>query len=930
VQLRAWLVLTVVIATVQAVLALLATLQHDALFSSLVRQRLAVSAQATAQAFQPIVELGLPLAMMRNGDAIASRPIEIDPTIEAVDVFAPTGTVLYSSRADPPQAVPGELLVAMRLADAPAWTIETTEELDSGYSVLATDGRPVGAVVVRYPKDGLQAASAAMRWRTATQALAVTAAFASVAWLLLWVVLAGPRRALRRLESWAAGHPPSQAMPGNGPFATAMHDLETRLAGAGARFAAARACVAATTGNGRSATVPDSSSEAASAGRTTGSLAAETARRVALPAALLIVLSAILLGALALATVTRSIESELAARPDLIGAVVSETVGRAVRSGVPIESLVGVESYFREMLERLPEVNQMAIVSDRVLFAIGPAAEAVPAMSEGLAGAQRRPVFHDGQEVGKVLIAFDPAFVTRRFRDAFLDMGVIVLVTIFLAFEIMVLLTSRSLTAGFDQLQRLAAMQAAGDFSKQVVLGTRNALGRLATQLSERAIELGVTLAEAERRTGRAAVRRADLAQLRARLGLARGAPEPLRLSYFTDVRLALFLFAAADQLPLSFLPLFTRAASNPWPWMDSAVVISLPLAGYLLAILLAAPFSRAWTERLGHRRLLLVAAMPTAVSHLGLYYATSVPEIVLWRTVTGFGYALVSLACQDYVIDNVSRDQRDRSLGMFQTVLFGGIFCGTALGGVLADRLGQANVFLLSVLLIGLSCLLVHRLLRPSVPLAPRASVVAALPPLRPILNSRRFASLVFGIAIPAGIVLQAFIAYLVALTLDASGASVADIGRTLMLYFLAVALVGPLAGRIIEAGGTPTQLALAGAAVSAAALLLAGSLPGQLPVMAAVLGAGIGHGMVRGAQVSLAIDIAETDLARIGPTAALSALRTLERAGSILGLVLVAGLSGMMGYPAAISVLAGIVIAGALVFAMGIRPRMARPPAE
>lgn len=439
-----------------------------------------------------------------------------------------------------------------------------------------------------------------------------------------------------------------------------------------------------------------------------------------------------------------------------------------------------------------------------------------------------------------------------------------------------------------------------------------------------------MTLAEAERQAGPAAGRPADLIHLRARLGLSKGAPEPLRVSYFTDVRLALFLFAAADQLPLSFLPLFTRAASNPWPWLDSSVVISLPLAGYLLAILLAAPFSRAWSERLGHRRLLLVAAIPSALSHLGLYFATSVPEIVLWRTVTGFGYALVSLACQDYVIDNVPRDQRDRSLGMFQTVLFGGIFCGTALGGVLADRLGQANVFLLSVLLIGLSSLLVHRLQRPAATSAHRALVGAALPPLRATISCRRFAALVFGIAIPAGIVLQAFIAYLVALTLDAAGASVADIGRTLMLYFLAVALVGPLAGRIIEAGRTPAQLAFAGAAVTATTLLLAGSLPGQLPVMAAVLGAGVGHGMVRGAQVSLAIEIAETDLARIGPTATLGALRTLERAGSIVGLVLVAALSGMLGHAAAISMIAGIVIGGAVVFAVGIRRRTSRPFAE
>ena len=60
-QVRSWLTLSLVIAVVQAVLALLAILQFNALFSDLLRQRMAVIAQATATSFKPIVNLGLPL-----------------------------------------------------------------------------------------------------------------------------------------------------------------------------------------------------------------------------------------------------------------------------------------------------------------------------------------------------------------------------------------------------------------------------------------------------------------------------------------------------------------------------------------------------------------------------------------------------------------------------------------------------------------------------------------------------------------------------------------------------------------------------------------------------------------------------------------------------------------------------------------------------
>jgi hypothetical protein len=447
VQLRAWLVLTLVVATVQAGLALLAVLRHDAVLSELVRQRLIVSAQATAQAFQPIVELGLPLAMMRNGNAIAARPIEIDPRIAAVDVFNPSGIVVYSSRAERPQAVSDAILAAMRLAAGQAWSVEAAEELDSGYTILGRDGQPVGAVVIRYPKDGLRAASTAMRWRAARNALVVTTGFAGLAWLLLWVVLRAPRRALQRLENWADGRPPTSPMPGKGPLAAAMIDLEARLDAAAKRYAAARERIAETASGGTPATpvtVEPAPEAAAPERRGTSSLAAETARRVALPAATLIVVSAVLSGALALATVNRSIDSELAARPGLIGAIVSDSVGRAVQAGVPIDSLVGTESYFRDMLARLPEVAYMAIVADRVLLALGDPAESSKNAAQQPSDAHRRPILSDGAEVGEVILRFDPTFVARRFHDAFLDMGVIVLVTIFIAFEIMVLLTSRT------------------------------------------------------------------------------------------------------------------------------------------------------------------------------------------------------------------------------------------------------------------------------------------------------------------------------------------------------------------------------------------------------------------------------------------------------------------------------------------------------
>ena len=97
------------------------------------------------------------------------------------------------------------------------------------------------------------------------------------------------------------------------------------------------------------------------------------------------------------------------------------------------------------------------------------------------------PILRNGEEVAYVVIDVDPRFITKRFRDVFLDTGVVVLVSVLLSFEVLVLLSSRSLTAPLDRLQRLAAMQALGDFSMRAAVGARADVGRMTSLLSRRA-----------------------------------------------------------------------------------------------------------------------------------------------------------------------------------------------------------------------------------------------------------------------------------------------------------------------------------------------------------------------------------------------------------------------------------------------------------
>jgi MFS family permease/HAMP domain-containing protein len=801
--------------------------------------------------------------------------------------------VLFSSEQPKPSVVDARLGQALRLADGELWSIETEEDLVSGFTITDPQGAPVGAVAVLYPRDRLAADSRALLRESVLAALFIWAAAAAVSLAALRLMLRAPERAL---ESLAEGRVSGAA---GGLFQGEIARLAASLRGADATHAAALSALE----SGAPAAPAPAAPEALS-----GSVATKVARRLVPVAAAVIAGSALLLGGLTLRAVNRSIEPEFAARVALIGTVVSENVQRALAVGVPIHELVGAEVYFGRLLEHLPEVTHIGLRSrDGTLVETG-----IPVAGELVSD---QPVLQQGEEVARIEIGIDPRFLRKRFGDVLLDVAVIVLVAILLAFEIILLVASRSLTAPLDRLQRLAARQAAGDFSDRLRFEGAHAVDRLGRVLTERAEALQARFAELLA-TGDAVVR-ARLAALGSRFGLAEGALLPPRIGYLTDVRLGLFLIAAADQLPLAFLPLYTRAAAGAPDWLGTDLVVSLPLAGYLLALLVASPYASGLAARLGVRRLVLFAAVPTCAAFIGLAFATTVAEIVLWRAVSGFGYALASLACIDYAVAVAGPGQRHRNLAQAWSVLFSGIFAGAALGGVLADRLGAANVFLVSAGLVVLAALLFVRL-----PVeAGRSSALRDGGPQAPgPLRNRRFALLVFGIAVPASIVMQGFVAYLVALSLDAIGASAADIGRTLMLYFLAIAFVGPLGGRAAEAGVSSEVLALAGQALAGAAVLAAALWPGGPAIVVAVALAGIGHGLTRGAQLAVALRLAETELAGCGTARVLGVMRGLERGLGILGLLAVAAIAGAAGYPGATAAIGALALAGAAVYAAAL----------
>jgi MFS family permease len=356
---------------------------------------------------------------------------------------------------------------------------------------------------------------------------------------------------------------------------------------------------------------------------------------------------------------------------------------------------------------------------------------------------------------------------------------------------------------------------------------------------------------------------------------------------------------------------LFIQGADNPIPALDPNVAISLPIVAYLLTIAVASPIAGRLIDWFGNRGLFVIGVAPAALSHLGMVFADNVFQIIALRSLTGVGYALVTIAAMEYILDRIPSDKRAKGIGVFIAVIIGGTFAGTALGGILADRLGYDAVFMISLGLVVVAGVLGLFVMKQKAAAKDDAADSFSMREVVVVLKHPSLMLLIVGVTIPMNVLMAAFLWYLVPLTMASVGSTASAIARTLMVYYLVILLGGPLVTKVAERRVGNWALAGVGSVVSGVVLLLPAVSPSALSISLAVLVVGIGHAAVRGPQIALALDIADTEFPDGGRGPILAAMRSLERLGSLAGLLFVAILAARFDLPVAIG---AIGVAGAV----------------
>lgn len=668
----------------------------------------------------------------------------------------------------------------------------------------------------------------------------------------------------------------------------------------------------------------------------------------------------------AMRTFENRLAPELGKKSATIGRILTAQIEHAVGYGIPFTKLAGVDPFLVSVLQDNPEVAYLLVTdaNGSVLYSsTGAGADEGRAALAGFSAelppkvddpAQTRlvgafydttvAIKHDARLIGTVHIGVRQSFVRGQFAEIAYDVLTVLVVALLFAFEVVAILVALRVSQPTAQAEWLLDRLKRGDFRYTSERANNGEAGRFITALNavtrrinERYRRL---VQEAEEiRAGQIdhkIIARIDAAMDRVKTRfnfLGAGAP-PITLYQpsLAAIRGPLFLFVFAEELSRSFMPLYIRQLSllNPTAifGLSENTVIGLPIAVFMLCIAITTPFAGSWTDRWGTRRLFIIAMMPGLVGAIGTALAESLLHLLLFRSLSAIGYAMATIACQGYIAQAAPAGGRARAMAVFVSSIMLAAICGTAIGGVLADRIGYRATFLISAVMIPLAALVLAALLdepaREPKTAAADTGEKNGWSAFLALLGNPRFVALMLGSAIPAKVILTGFLFFLAPLYLRHLGYNTSTGGRVVMCYFILMIVLGPIAARWADRMDRHRVFIIVGGLLSGVGVLSVLYWDNLWAVLAGVVALGIGQALLTAPTLALIPEICEQECQQFGQATIFSALRVIERIGSVLGPVLAAWVLGYVGYVGSAAssgmvVIVGSALLGLLLLALG-----------
>ena len=704
------------------------------------------------------------------------------------------------------------------------------------------------------------------------------------------------------------------------------------------------AATAVPDGAGQSAPLAGAAGPRVQTARTTGVLG-----RLVLLAVVVLLIGQSVVAWFAVDGFESELEPQLGQKAEVVGRSVADQIAFAVDDlGIPPGELVGMDAFLGKILDSNADIEYLVMLdgSSQVLFARGLPPEALERVLPGLPGPGVEagtmteiagftdgafPIATKGAAAAVLHVGVSREYVRGRLSEIFYEAMTVIVVSLLVMLEFLVFFMNARISGPLERLEALLAEGARGVFANRLVLRARDEIGdlvgafnRTLRSLCQRYEDFRFDAREIEEaQIDRNIARRIQAActQVDRRYHFTGGVE--FRPRNAMQIRIPLFLFMFAEELPRSFLPLFVARLSPADSTISNELLIGLPITLFMLAAAVMTPFGGRIADRFGARRVFLMGIVPATIGYFGTFLAQDYYDLIAWRVLSGVGYGLIFIAAQAWVAEHTEQGNRAQGMSVFVGGVFAATICGPSIGGILAGRIGFEETFLVSAGLAAASGLIVYFMLEGvGKGRSPRRSGLFEGGQWRALVSDGRLFAVTVLAAVPGKVILSGFLFYLVPLYLSELGARPAVIGWMIMLYGVSTIICMSFASRLADRSGRHAAVVAAGGALAGLgclASLFEGAVGGASNAVGiAILALGVGHALSLTSQLAIVQEAADRLPGGLGQASAISAYRLVERTGMILGPIVAAMFAAAFGYQGAIVGIGAIVLVSIVLYVL------------
>ena len=694
------------------------------------------------------------------------------------------------------------------------------------------------------------------------------------------------------------------------------------------------------------AAAPDSSDTGGVITRTHGILG-----RLALLAVVVLLVGQVLVAWFAVSGFEKALEPQLSHKAAAVGRAVANQLEFVVDDlGIPPDELVGVDPFLDGILAANADIEYLIVLdaSSEVLFARGltpgtlerilpdlPAADSEAGSRLEVAGFIDSvfPIDVDGRVATVLHVGVSGEFVRGTLSELMYEVATIIVVSLLVTLEFLLFLMSVRVAGPMERVATILSEGARGMFGSRFAMRARDeigdvvaALNRALQGLRQRYEDFHFEVREIkDAQIDRNIARRIQAAGQQVDDRYRFGGGAELHLRNAMQIRIPLFVFMFAEELPRSFLPQFAARLGPPDATISQELLFGLPITMFMLAGMLVVPFAGGLTDRFGTRRVFLAGIVPATIGYFGTFLAQGYVDLIVWRFLSGIGYGLIFIAAQAWVVDNT--DMRDRAQGMtvFVGAAFAAAICGPSIGGILADRLGFETTFLISAVLAAASGTLVYAMLDRTTRRRTTHRTIFGGRELRTLLTDGRLFTVTVFAAIPGKLILTGLLFYLVPLYLSELGYRHSVIGWLITLYGVSTLAFTSFAARFADRSGRHAAVVAAGgvlAGLGCLASLVDTAVGGAFnAVLIAILALGFGHALSLTSEIAIVQNIARRR-GGLHQASVVSAYRLAERGGMVLGPIVAGILASRFGYQGAIVGIGVLLLVSIALYMFAVNP--------